>query len=96
GARGNLASAYHSAGRMATALELYERSRADCQRVLGPYHPDTLAAQANLAHAWYALGRGDEALALLQATLADCERVLPAGDPLTSAVRESLAAVERG
>ena len=81
---------------MATALELYEQSRADCQRVLGPYHPDTLAAQANLAYAWYAMGRRNQAVVLLRGTLADCEQVLPPGDPLTAAVRESLAAAEQG
>ena len=96
GARGQLASAYHSAGRMASALELYERTRADCRRVLGPGHPDTLAAQANLAHAYYAMGRQAEATKLLQDTLADCERLLPAGDPLTDAVADSLDAVSRG
>jgi hypothetical protein len=81
---------------MASALELYERSRADCRRVLGPGHPDTLAAQANLAHACYAMGRQAEATKLLQDTLADCERLLPAGDPLTDAVADSLDAVSRG
>ena len=31
------------------ALPLYERTLADCERVLGPDHPDTLASQGNLA-----------------------------------------------
>ena len=91
--RGNLASAYHSAGRMPTALDLYERTRTDCQRVLGADHPDTLAARANLAHAYYAVGRLADARVLLVATLADCERVLAPGDMLTVAVRDSLAAL---
>lgn len=94
GARGNLASAYHSAGWMASAVELSERTRADCERVLGPDHPDTLAARANLAHAYYAVGRNAEAKRL-ENTLADCERVLAPGDPLIAAVRESLEAVSR-
>jgi hypothetical protein len=81
---------------MASALELYERTRADCQRVLGADHPDTLAARANLAHAYYAMGRMTEADALLRSALADCERVLAPGDPLTAAVRDSLDAVSRG
>ncbi len=83
-------------GRMATALELYERTRADCQRALGPDHPDTLAARTNLAHAYYAMGRTAEASTILEKTLADCERVLAPGDPLTAAVRDSLDAVSRG
>ena len=61
--------------------------------MLGPDHPDTLAARANLAHAHYALGRVTEATTLLGGTLADCERVLAPNDPLTEAVRESLKAM---
>src|SRR5207244_9979549 len=39
-ARGNLASACHSARKLAMALPLYERTLADCERVLGPDHQD--------------------------------------------------------
>jgi hypothetical protein len=74
-------------------VELYERTRADCQRVLGPDHPDTLATRANLAHAYHTMGRISEASKMLESALADCERVLAPGDPLTVAVRESLEAV---
>jgi hypothetical protein len=81
---------------MASALPLYERSRTDCQRVLGAHHPDTLAARANLAHAYYAVGRVPEAVTLLRKALTDCERVLAPDDPLTLAVRESLDAVAQG
>ena len=72
------------------------RAHPDGLRVLGPSHPDTLAAQANLAHAYYAMGRQADATRLLTGALADCERLLPAGDPLTDAIRDSLDAVSRG
>jgi hypothetical protein len=62
--------------------------------VLGPDHPDTLAARANLAHAYYAVGRTSDARLLLTAALADCERVLAPDDPLTVAVRDSMAAMD--
>ena len=48
-ARGNLAAAYHSAGRIVDAIPLYERTVADCERVRGPYHEDTLISRCNLA-----------------------------------------------
>jgi hypothetical protein len=81
---------------MASAVELYERTRADCQRVLGPDHPDTLAARANLADGYYRMGRISEARKMLESALADCERALAPADPLTVAIRESLEAVSRG
>ncbi len=78
---------------MPSAIDLYERTRVDCQRVLGADHPDTLVARANLAHAYYAVGRLSDARTILTATLADCERALAPDDPLTAAVRDSLAAM---
>ena len=82
-ARGNLAAAYHSAGRMASAMQLYEQTCADYERVLGADHPDTLARRANLAHAYYSVGRLSDATTLLRDTVARCERTLPPGDPFT-------------
>ena len=46
---------------MAEAIPLYERTLADCERVLGPTHPDTLASRNNLAAAYQAAGRRAEA-----------------------------------
>jgi len=90
-ARGSLGATYHSAGRMADALKLYEQTREGYVRVLGPDHPDTLSRSARLGHAYYAVGRAGDGLTLLRDTQARCERALPPGDPLTEAVRESLA-----
>jgi hypothetical protein len=72
---------------------MLERTLADCERVLGASHPDTLMSRRNLATAYHAAGRTVAATALLQRTLADCERVLGAHHPDTDAVRADLAAV---
>ena len=68
-ARGNLASAYHSARRLADALPIYERTIADCERVLGQAHPDTLTLRSNLGHAYHTAGRLTDAIALFRQTL---------------------------
>jgi hypothetical protein len=47
----NLASAYQETGRAAEAIPPHERTLADCERVLGPDHPDTLASRNNLTAA---------------------------------------------
>ena len=88
--RGSLAAAYHSAGKMATALQLYEQACEGYERVLGADHPETLDRRANLAYAYYAVGRLTDATTMLRDTVERCERVLPPGDPLTRSVRESL------
>ena len=49
--RNNLAYAYRSAGRLAEATALFERTLADRERVLGADHPDTLTSQNNLERA---------------------------------------------
>ena len=83
--RSNLASAYQNAGRLDEAIPLFERSLADCERVLGPDHPDTLACRSILASAYQDAGRLDEAIAQYERTLADCERVLGPDHPATRA-----------
>jgi tetratricopeptide (TPR) repeat protein len=91
--RNNLAMSYLAAGRTAEAIPLYERTLADCKRVLGANHPNTLRSRNNLAMAYRAAGRTAEAIPLLERTLADCKRVLGANHPDTTAAREDLAAV---
>jgi hypothetical protein len=49
--RGDLASAYGSAGRVGEAIGLYEATLADCERVLGSDHPTTVIVRDNLAAA---------------------------------------------
>ena len=43
--------------RMAEPIPLYRGALADCERVLGARHPDTLATRNNLAMAYRAAGR---------------------------------------
>ena len=64
---------------------------ADCERVLGADHPDTLTSRNNLAEAYRAAGRTAEAIALYERTLADRERVLGADHPNTLGSRNNLA-----
>ena len=45
--QGNLAHAYHTAGRLTEALTIFERTLADCEQALGPGHPLTQAAREN-------------------------------------------------
>jgi len=76
---------------MSAALQCYEQTCADCERVLGPDHPETLARRIDLAHTYYAVGRLTDARSVLTDTAARCERVLPPGDPLTLQAQGSLA-----
>jgi len=67
---------------------------AECERVLGDTHPDTLTCRNNLAYAYRMAGRLDEAIALYRRTLADRERVLGDTHPDTSISRINLAAYQ--
>ena len=59
----------------AQAIAIGERLVADQERVLGPDHPNTLAARNNLANAYQVAGRTDEAISLHEQTLATRERI---------------------
>ncbi|MGK8486807.1 tetratricopeptide repeat protein [Nocardia asiatica] len=48
-ARGNLALAYQTAGRIAAAIPLYEQILTERKRMLGPDHPGTMALRDLLA-----------------------------------------------
>jgi hypothetical protein len=93
GSWNNLAMSHLTAGRPAKAIPLYKRTLADCERVLGADHPNTLRSRNNLAMSYQAAGRTAEAIPLLERTLADCERVLGADHPDTRAARENLDAL---
>ena len=49
------------------------RTLANCQRILGPEHPDTLTSRGNLASAYRAAGRLAESLPLYERALADAD-----------------------
>ena len=90
-ARNNLANAYESAGRLEQAIDLYERTLADHERVLGADHTNTLASRSGLARAYESAGRLKEAIDLFEQNLADRERVLGADHSGTLISRGNLA-----
>ena len=53
------------AGRLDEAIDLFERTLADCERVLGPKHPQTELFRNRLAAAYWAAERPEDARALL-------------------------------
>ena len=90
-ARGNLAGAYRSAGRLEQAIPLFERTLEDRERVLKPNHPDILASRNDLANAYRSAGKLEQAIDLHKRTLADRERVLKPNHPDILASRNDLA-----
>jgi tetratricopeptide (TPR) repeat protein len=68
---------------------------ADCERVLGPDHPQTLSAKHNLAIAYRQAARVAEAIPLHEQVLADRERVLGPDHPQTLGARDNLASAYR-
>jgi len=75
----------------AQAILAGEPLTAECERVLGPDHPDTLTSRNNLAYAYVSAGRAAEAIPLHEQTLADRERVLGPDHPDTLGSRNNLA-----
>jgi len=53
---------YLAAGRKAQAIRLLERTLADCERVLGADHSDTVTSRNNLAMAYRAADRTAKAV----------------------------------
>ena len=80
-----------AAADLTRAVEIGRRVLADCERVLGADHPQTLTSRNNLAYAYESAGRLDEAIPEVERTLADCERVLGADHPQTLTSRNNLA-----
>ena len=74
----------------AQAVEIGEPLAVECEQMLGPDHPDTLASRNNLGTAYVAAGRAAEAIPLHEQTRADRERVLGPDHPDTLASRNNL------
>ena len=74
---------------------MYETLLADCTRVLGPDHPDTLASRINLARAHQQAGHLPKAIDMYETLLADCTRVLGPKHPHTLTTRNNLALAYR-
>ena len=76
---------------LSRAIDIGESLLADCERVLGADHPDTLTSRNNLAGAYRSAGDLGRAIPLYEQTLADRERVLGADHPDTLTSRNNLA-----
>jgi hypothetical protein len=72
------------------AVAWWQKVEARCERLLGPGHPDTLAAAGQLADALVAAGHPAEAARCSRWVLDGRERVLGPGHPAANAARVSL------
>ena len=91
---GTLDPTYHfllAAGSSRPALDLATRTVSLSTGLLGPEHPDTLAARGNLAFSYRVAGRTGEAIAIEEQVAADRERLLGPEHPDTLAARGNLA-----
>jgi len=95
-AQESLARAYLGAGQIDEAVAAYRRLLSGREQLLGPDHPQTIAAGADLATAYRAAGQYKEAINLGKRALSGAERVLGADHPDTIAARASLAAAYHG
>lgn len=73
------------------AVELAESIRTECETLLGPDHPDSLAASDNVVVAYVAARRAAEGIPLAQEVLTARERVLGSDHQDTLASRYTLA-----
>ncbi|MFE1595774.1 tetratricopeptide repeat protein [Nocardia sp. NPDC058705] len=71
-------------------IDMSSTTVADCERVLGPDHPNTLTSRNNLASAYRSAGQLDKAIPLLEDTRTECERVLGPDHPITRVISENL------
>ncbi len=92
-ARGNLADAMYSAGRLPEAVDLYQEVLAQREIGMGREDPRTLTTRANLAAVYRQLGDYEREVVLMQEILADSERVLGPDHPSTLTTRGELAGV---
>jgi tetratricopeptide (TPR) repeat protein len=72
------------------AIAYWRELAAVSDRILGPGHPDTLAAGQRLADAYLTAGRAAEAVSWFQWVLADRARALGPDHPATIAARRNL------
>ena len=73
------------------AVELADSIRTECETLLGPDHPDSLAASDNLVIAYVAAGRAAEGIPLAEDVLDAREHVLGPDHPDTLASRYTVA-----
>ncbi|WP_329595816.1 FxSxx-COOH system tetratricopeptide repeat protein (plasmid) [Streptomyces sp. NBC_01362] len=73
----------------------WEHMVADCERLLGNEHLDTLTARSNLAASYWQAGRTNDAIDIEEHVLAEYERLLGDEHPDTLSARADLAASYR-
>ncbi|WP_147094558.1 tetratricopeptide repeat protein, partial [Nitrosococcus oceani] len=83
----NLAALYEAQGRYAQAEELYHRSLAIREQLLGPDHPEVAIMLNNLAGLYRATGLGEKAESLYDRSLAVMEKIFGPRHPNTAIVR---------
>ena len=83
--------AYLEAGKSDQAIAAFQQALAGRERVLGPAHPDTMAARAELAHAYRVAGQPEKALPLYERLVTDQDRAHGPDHPDTLAARGNLA-----
>jgi tetratricopeptide (TPR) repeat protein len=86
------AHSHHQAPWLSQAVAAHERDVADRERLLGPYHPHTLASRHKLAFAYRQAGLLAKAIPLYEQSLADWKRLLGPDHPRTLRVSNHLAA----
>ncbi|MFB7216628.1 tetratricopeptide repeat protein, partial [Streptomyces sp. NPDC056255] len=69
----------------------WARLAADCERLLGDEHSNTLDARTSLASSYQQAGRTNEAITIEERVLADCERILGDEHFYTLTARANLA-----
>jgi tetratricopeptide (TPR) repeat protein len=91
-ARISLGHSLTAAGLAADAVGVLAAALEDCERALGPDHPECQRARDELAAAYTSSGQLDEAIRMLRRALGDHERSGGNQDPGTIAARRRLAA----
>jgi tetratricopeptide (TPR) repeat protein len=77
------------------AITHWQHTTDTALRLLGPEHPDTLAARANLASSYWQAGRTADAITILEEVAAESVRLLGPEHPDTLAARANLASSYR-
>lgn len=86
-----LAVAYHKAGRLPDAMQLYEEAFDSAKRIYGRVHPETLICLNNLANGLQDTGRISEAIALFEEVVDARRRLFGDSDHQTLNALNNLA-----
>ncbi len=82
---------FYYAGYFKQAIDIGLSAIETGERILGPNHPDTIAARLNLANSYQSAGRTAEAIPIKEQVVADFERILGSDNPSFITARSNLA-----